>query len=362
MHSLEIDEFVSRNRDMLVVVAAGNEGRADRRDNTSPGVVDWLSIASPGTAKNALTVGASRSDRNGGGFSKKTWRDYASKFPDAPIGDEKVSGDPESLAAFSSRGPVDDRRIKPDVVAPGTDIVSTKASSAPDSNFWEVFQPNSKYAYWGGTSMAAPLVAGCAALVRQYYIEQHNHHPSAALLRATIINGTRWLGGRDANESNPANTIPPGNYDQGFGCVNMATTIPNPDNPGFSLVFFDNWESLQRRLTRTDNRQRFALQVQGGTMLRICLAYTDEPARGAQNILTLIVQKPDVQKQTGNHRLRNALTRTDHDNNVQVVRIASPAIGPYLIQIEALTLLQSPQDFALVVAGEFGTARLQPMD
>jgi iron(III) transport system substrate-binding protein len=74
-----------------------------------------------------------------------------------------VSGDPKAMAAFSSRGPCDDRRIKPDVVAPGTDIVSTRSATAPLSHFWGPHQ-NAKYAYMGGTSMAAPLVAGFKAL------------------------------------------------------------------------------------------------------------------------------------------------------------------------------------------------------
>src|SRR5262249_9788278 len=151
---------------------------------------------SPATAKNALTVGASRSDRTSGGLSNFTWgQAWANHFPDAPIAGEKVSGDPESMAAFSSRGPSDDRRIKPDVVAPGTNIVSTKASMAPIRNFWGPVQNSTNYAYMGGTSMATPIVTGCCALVRQYYRQNGNAEPSAALLRATIVNGTRWLKG-----------------------------------------------------------------------------------------------------------------------------------------------------------------------
>jgi serine protease AprX len=137
LNSTEVDEFVDRNRDMLLVFAAGNEGTASPRFHSAVGFVDWASLGSPATAKNALTVGASRSDRHDGGLSQRTYGEvWRSSFPDPPMASTKVSGDPQGLAAFSSRGPCDDRRIKPDLVAPGTDVVSAKSSAAPARNFW----------------------------------------------------------------------------------------------------------------------------------------------------------------------------------------------------------------------------------
>lgn len=366
-HSSEVDEFVSRHRDMLVVVAAGNSARADQRENTPPGVVDWMSVASPATAKNALTVGASRSDRLAGGRSGQTWRDFSPKFPDAPIGDERTSGDPESLAANSGRGPSDDLRIKPDVVAPGTNVISTRSAAAAD-DFWGAVGDNPRYVFCGGTSMAAPLVAGCAAIVRQYYRETHDHSPSAALLRATIVNGTRWLKGRDANESNARDepeVVPPANYDQGFGCVDMASTLPNPDNPNLSLAFFDNWETGQRML-KPGNQQRFAVTVTtAGAMLRVCLAYTDDnPARSVQNQVVLLVSRPGGGEPIpGNFKLRRetkAQGGVDLHNNVQIVRIADAPAGDYFVSVVARNV-RGTQDFALVVTGHLGGAPLRPL-
>ena len=135
--SNDVDAYADERRDMLIVIAAGNEGTAANPFNSAPGFVDWLSIGSPASCKNALTVGAARSSRTTGGLSGRTYGDtWPGDFPIPPIADQRLSGDPEGLAAFSSRGPCDDRRIKPDIVAPGTDIISTRSELAPDDHFW----------------------------------------------------------------------------------------------------------------------------------------------------------------------------------------------------------------------------------
>ncbi len=346
----DVDTFVASHRDMLIVFSAGNDGQAADRLHSQLGFVDWLSIDSPASAKNALTVGASRSSRESGGYAPLTYGDvWPAEFPDGPIADAHVSGDAEGLAAFSSRGPCDDRRVKPEVVAPGTDIASTRSSLAPLRHFWGTYPGQQAYAFMGGTSMAAPLVAGCAALVREYFATARQQQPSAALVKATLVNGAHWLTSPDALAEH---AIVP-NYHQGFGRVDMASTVPNRSQPRLRLEYVDSWKDPTRQFGETGQAFRYTVKLRSGDWLRVCLAWTDAPARGLQNDLNLLVEHvPTHAKWLGNAQLPDSLGGADAENNVEVVRLHAPAPGEYRIQVSAWNLLHPGQDFALVVTGE----------
>jgi hypothetical protein len=337
---------------MLILIAAGNEGTAAAPQKTPPGYVGWVSLSSPGTAKNALTVGASRSDRSSGGYSKLTYgAAWPIDFPDPPIANSQVSSDPEAMAGFSSRGPCDDQRIKPDVVAPGTDIASMKSALAPLSHFWGPVPGQPKYAFDGGTSMATPLAAGCAALVRQYYEESRGAKPSSALLKATLINSTRQLTAQDSVADHPK--LP--NFHQGFGRIDMRRAIPNKSDPDLVLEFFDNWQDNASHFVRTGQRAQFSFSIEAGYSLRICMTYTDVAARSLQNNLNLfLLRVASNLKWLGNEDLPMSLGIPDPTNNVEVIRIEDPDPGEYLVQVSASNLLQTDpgQDFALVVTGK----------
>ncbi len=359
VNSMEVDEYVYSQKDMLIVMSAGNDGTAADpligARNSAVGYVDWLSLGSPATAKNALTVGASRSDRTAGGYSSLTYGDvWPLKFPASPIASDTISGDSDSMAGFSSRGACDDYRIKPDVVAPGTDIISCRSSLAPLYIYWGPDFVNPHYAYMGGTSMAAPLVSGCAAIVRQYYTQQRNHLPSAALLKATLINSTRWLTGQSSTAD--FNQLP--NIHQGFGCVYLPMAVPNPLLPGFALEFYDNWATPNLHFTTTGQSRRFSFNLNLNSWLRITLAYTDPPGRALQNNLNLFLQLPDGSKMFGNMNLPFGMNRPDATNNVEVIRLQNANAGRYLIQVVASNLLEA-QDFALVVTGSFSAPMVE---
>jgi serine protease AprX len=238
-------------------------------------------------------------------------------------------------------------------VAPGTDIAAARSSQAPLYKFWGAYPNNPHYAYMGGTSMAAPYVAGCAALVREYFRKHAGWAtPSAALLKATLINGAQRLMGCDAVA--PLSGEP--NFHQGFGRVDMAATVPNPMSPNLKLEFADTWKTPSLVFQDTGQRLRWQVNVGATLPLRVCLAWTDVPFRGLQNLLLLLVDDASGEKFVGNcdaaATLKISGMTADPNNNVQVVRVQKPRAGFFTIAVTATNLLQPPQAFALVVTGD----------
>ena len=120
----------------------------------------------------------------------------------------------------SSRGPTDDGRIKPDVIAPGGYVRSCKAQEAADtgSSTWS----STYYLEYTGTSMATPNAAGAAAMIREYLEEiAQRPSPQGALVKALMVLGATDLGSRD---------IP--NDNEGWGKVNLRETLAPTSGQG----------------------------------------------------------------------------------------------------------------------------------
>lgn len=227
----QVDQFTWSHKDMVVLFAAGNEGT----DGNYNGVVDPDSIGSPGTSKNSITVGASENQRSSGGFNPGgpcyLWGNcWPNDYPVDPIRSDRISDNPQGLAAFSSRGPTDDGRIKPEIVAPGTNIVSVRSHGSGAGTGWGVY--NSNYIYEGGTSMATPLTAGATTLVRQWLQSVRNvSNPPAALVKAVLLNGARNIApgqyGTGSTQEIP-NSRP--NNVTGWGRVDIANAVV-PESP-----------------------------------------------------------------------------------------------------------------------------------
>lgn len=328
--SREVDEFVYGHRDMLICFAAGNEGV----DRNGDGSIDGGSITPPGTAKNCLTVGACENKRPD--FPMTYGQGWSKLYSAIPLRDNKVADDPDGMAAFSSRGPTHDNRIKPDVVAPGTYILSTR-SRATQSQGWKL-SADPLYMYEGGTSMATPLVAGCAAAVRSFLRVQHKvGHPSAALMKALIINAAHDMHGN----YQPSETGPTPNNNEGFGRVDLGAVI-GPYEPGETLKFFDEGKLLD---TGESETLTFAIPHPGGR-LKATLVWTDPPGESLQNDLDLIVLA-DAKESHGNMPPGSA--KFDRVNNVEQVVLTNLPKGPVTVTVRAHSITRFKQDYALVV-------------
>jgi serine protease AprX len=333
--AVQVDEFSFNNPEMLILFAAGNEGV----DSDSDGRVDPGSLGSPGTAKNALVVGASENEVKIGGIQDKLG-DLSNTWSAEPLKSDYLSDNRNGLAAFSSRGPTADGRIKPDIVAPGTNILSLRSSVKNADPLWGPY--NQFYAYSGGTSMSTPLVAAASTVVRDYL--EHSlmkKNPSSALVKAVLIHSATDL------------------YPGQFGLVGLGKGQEllghRPDaNQGFGRVNMDAATSLEKLLlidqrpgVGTGEKYESHFTVQSGKGIRVTLVYTDAP--GAENSSVNLVNDLDLEviSPTG-----TVLTLGDSLNNVEMIEKADAAPGDYIVRVVGKSVpqgLKGKQGFALIV-------------
>lgn len=294
-----IDEFIRQHPDFLAIFGAGNNGPQEG------------TLTPEANSKNALVVGASEGVRPAFG-------------PD--------EDNAAQVAGFSSRGPASDGRIKPDLVAPGSGIISA-ASPLIKSNFTE----NPLYTRMQGTSMAAAVVGGSAALLREYFQKEEGlAAPSSALLKAAMINGA----------------LPIPDSGAGFGRLDLASTVLALKNKSFL------YKDKQGPLSQNDSRS-YTFRVASATESIVAtLCWIDPPttpgsAKTLVNDLDLTVISPDGSVFFGNDTTLKG--KKDDRNNVERIVIPNPKPGTYTIEVKAAKLTgalkagASPsQDFALV--------------
>ncbi|MEO6335434.1 MAG: S8 family serine peptidase, partial [Verrucomicrobiota bacterium] len=317
----DADAGVVEDQQYILEFSAGNAGPGER------------TIGSPAVAKNVIASGAVENNRF-----------------DLFIYD---SGQ-ETMADFSSRGPCEDGRIKPDVVAPGTWIASLRSSLANDDNAWAPISEN--YLYQGGTSQSGPHVSGAAAVFVQYYRQTvTNVVPSPALVKATLINSAVGL-----DDGNFFQSIP--NNDAGWGRVDLTEIIGSPRR----------YEFVDQTVRLTNNQifEKRVLVASPDEPLKITLVYSDVPGFPAAipalvNDLDLEVIAPDGRIYHGN-QFENGesvpgATSYDNINNVEAAHLSTPLAGEYIVRVRARSVIEDArrdtplvddQDFALVASGD----------
>mmetsp|Transcript_33715 Transcript_33715/g.74240 ORF Transcript_33715/g.74240 Transcript_33715/m.74240 type:complete len:965 (+) Transcript_33715:233-3127(+) len=336
------DSYMYSNDDFLILVAAGNDGRYDSRNT----------VSAPSTAKNVISVGASHS--------------YADDLEGGMLG-------PAHVADFSSRGPTADGRVKPDLVAPGKYILS--AGARPDT-FGECDEgrPRPGNGKGGltsmmGTSMATPVTAGTAALVRQYLEEGWYAggtkgsgaaiSPSGTLVKAILINGAQTDIKAVDNSAKSLGThttgVKPYDDAQGFGRLSLTNSVYIRGKTDVQVQFWDGetvtYNGLRRYPIKIDTSNGCT-----NPRLSVTLAWTDPPA--TVNCVRCLVNDLDLYlTKTGNATTfyPNGLDTKDSINNVERVIIEDVSHNDeFSINIDPYNLDTFNQKFALVATGCFG--------
>ena len=331
-----VDKFMWDNPEMLILFAAGNSGT----DQNNDGRVDEDSIGSPATAKNVMAVGASENLVSDGGIQRPIGdlknQQGQPLFSAEPIISDTLSNNENGIAAFSSRGPTDDKRTKPDVVAPGANILSVRSQVDGASELWGAL--NGDYTWSGGTSMSCPLVAGGAAVARQYLMANGHANPSAALVKGFLMH--------TATDMYPGQF---GNKGKATG-QEMLSTRPNP-HQGFGRVNMDAATDFNGNIMvgEVTNGGMASMKLGAGMEnFKITMIYTDAPA--AANSRMALVNNLDVQVYEGGTMIASG---TDSINNHEYLEI-SGATGEIEIRVNGtnvpMTRPSGALPFALIVS------------
>ena len=344
-YTVSVDKFIWEHPDFVALFPSGNSG-ADMDQN---GVVDVGLIYVPGNCKNCITVGASENVILTGG-AQLNWQIAGlkdSKWMVDPIASDLMSDRGNGIAAFSSRGPTSDGRLKPDIVAPGTNILSTR-SHISSGELWGIY--NEDYIWLGGTSTSTPLVASGLALLREYLqVQKQIDSPSAALLKALLMNGAKDLypgqfGVRDAQQEIPH--VRP-NVQEGWGLVSLEQSVL--DTEFRKILFYDEKEGLA-----TGEEKVYHVDLSFAGPVSVTLVYMDAPSASSASRLLVNDLDLEVIDSSGKLYFPNGLAQKDEMNNVEGIDIPTPPLGTLTVKIKAFNVpsgIQSKQPYACVISG-----------
>lgn len=335
--AVQADEFLFENQGLLVLFAAGNSG-VDKDKN---GVIDPNSIGTPGTAKNVLTVGASENLNLVGGIQRqvKDLGPAKDSWSAEPIWSSKLSDNSNGIACFSSRGPTKDGRLKPEVVAPGTNILSTYSQEPGANALWGKY--NDQYVYSGGTSMATPLVAGAAAVAREFVVKKMGQaDPSGALMKVVLMHtAVDLFPGQYGQGSATQELTKRPNNDEGYGRVDMANIV-SMGLAGTQLI--DNKTGVG-----TNEQVVLPLTIAAGKSLLANLVYFDAP--GSPTAASALVNNLDLILVGADGR---QVASRDTKNNSEMIELSNLPAGNYQLIVKGVNVpmgKSGKQPYALAV-------------
>ena len=249
-----------------------------------------------------------------------------------------------------------------DSVAPGTWILSgysmqyqegygdpvNPQNSAYQYDGWGM-PLNVDYKYMGGTSMANPIAAGAATVVRDFYEKTDTHPASAALVKATLINSAVDILDEN-NDGVDDNDFPIPNDHEGWGRVNLVGATDT------DREYVDETTGLS-----TAGSASYEYDLNAGSPFKVTLVWSDYPSTEAAaanlvNDLDLVVTAPGGAQTYLGNVFSAGWSQTggsaDDVNNVENVFVQTAGAGVWTVQVSGANVPNGPQPYALLVEGD----------
>jgi len=334
--TLEYDRVAHENPYYLIVKSAGN----DRGEGPAPGAEHYVfengkwvastairqkdggnegfdSMGPVGNAKNILVVGAIQD------------------LPDGYIGRDHVV-----ITDFSTFGPTDDGRIKPDIVGNGITLFSAWSGSDRD------------YRYSSGTSMSAPGITGSLAGLQEFHHRLEGTYLTSATLKALIMHTAD-----DAGNQGP-------DYRSGWGVMNTLTAA--------ELISDSTFDHIREVTLREDETYSVRLYAEGTEPVRATICWTDPPgtysAPALDPVKRILVNDLDLRlvREADGREFKPfildplypeepATTGDNRLDNVEQIQLENPEKGFYTIEVTHKESLDGGmQDFGLILSGMDG--------
>jgi hypothetical protein len=301
----------------LIVKSAGNDrgdGPSDAGASIDGGYDGYDCISSAGNAKNILTVGATADMPNG------------------------YTGNPEDvrITSFSSFGPSDDGRIKPDICGNGQGLYSCS------------MEGEDAYTSKNGTSMSAPNVTGSLLLLQEYYFRETGNYMKAATLKALVI-----------HTASEAGSAPGPDYKFGWGLLNAESAA--------KLISHNGCDAFISEHSYEGNTMSLDFYSDGTKPLTFTIVWPDPPGNSPEASLDprdkILVNDLNIKAINNQEEFfpyildvenphTAAATGVNNVDNVEKIYIETPAAGLYTLEIShAGSISDESQDFSLIVSG-----------
>ncbi|MGY8641808.1 MAG: BACON domain-containing protein [Verrucomicrobiales bacterium] len=344
--SRDVDQVAVNNPFYLPFIAAGN----DRSDNAPANGAQYQYLNSSNQfvtgTYNSSTGPFSDGYDNGGFDTIGSGLSTAKNVVTIGAANDAVSNaqrnpSRSTITSFSGWGPVDDGRIKPDLVANGAGLYSPTAGS------------DSAYSSYSGTSMASPNATGTALLLQQLYSRKFGGEiMRGATLKALMVHSADDIG------------RPGPDYVNGWGLINAKTAsdaiLAHQSAPAsFTMV--------EGQLSGSNSTDTYDVTWDGSSPLRATIVWTD-PAHGSigglDTATSALVNDLDLRMLKGGgttspfrlNRNNPAANATRGDNtvdNVEQVLVSSPSAGVHTVRVSHKgSLTGGSQRYSLIITGQ----------